>query len=99
MSAIGAIDSTNIFEVPPTVKSNAFAFNMQQLSAFYHDMLHNKFESYISKSLSGMQYATHLDQFLSYVFDIGADDTYKDDGTYCISSDDLSDCYAKTGSL
>ena len=33
------------------------------------------------------------------MFDIGADDTYKDAGTYCISSDDLSDCYAKTSRL
>ena len=34
------------------------------------------------------------------MFDIGADDTYKnDDGTYSIDSNDLSDFYAKTGSL
>ena len=70
-------DTTNIFIVPPKINAQSFAFSIETLSDFYCNYLGNKFENYKLRSLSSMTQTDHLVSFLTSIFDLGADKSFK----------------------
>lgn len=77
--AIGAIDNTNLFETLPTVNANDDQFNGTDVESFYLSTLNNVFEQYTIRTLSGTSQSDHLNKFLSYIFNLQADSTYRND--------------------
>ena len=91
LAAIGAIDNTNIFQQLPTLDSNNFALGLDCISAFYLQILQNRFETDPDKTMPLSSQTQHLYDFLSAVFDIGADKTYRQNGELCsVAPDALS---------
>ena len=70
MQAIGAIDDTNIFAMPPTVDSQNIAFDSSALEQFYLQTLQSKFAASPKEAQS-----SHLYSFLCSIFDYAADAT------------------------
>ena len=70
MQAIGAIDDTNIFAMPPTVDSQNIAFDSAALEQFYLQTLQSKFAASPKEAQS-----SHLYSFLCSIFDYAADAT------------------------
>ena len=70
MQAIGAIDDTNIFAMPPTVDSQNIAFDSTALEQFYLQTLQSKFAASPKEAQS-----CHLYSFLCSIFDYAADAT------------------------
>ena len=70
MQAIGAIDDTNIFAMPPTVDSQNIAFDSAALEQFYLQTLQSKFATSPKEAQS-----SHLYSFLCSIFDYAADAT------------------------
>ena len=70
MQAIGAIDDTNIFAMPPTVDSQNIAFDSAALEQFYLQTLQSKFADSPKEAQS-----SHLYSFLCSIFDYAADAT------------------------
>lgn len=79
MQAIGAIDDTNIFAMPPTVDSQNIAFDSAALEQFYLQTLQSKFAASPKEVQS-----SHLYSFLCSIFDYAADST-------TLSNDKLSE--------
>ena len=95
--AIGAIDNTNLFETLPTVNANDDQFNSEDIERFYLSALNNVFEQYTINSLSAVDQKTHLNQFLTYIYDLQADCSYinTDNEFICNNSDDELSTYKK----
>lgn len=75
MQAIGAIDDTNIFAMPPTVDSQNIAFDSAALEQFYLQTLQSKFAASPKEAQS-----SHLYSFLCSIFDYAADATTLSNG-------------------
>lgn len=88
VSAIAPIDNTDIFSDLPKVTTSLNSFTSEQISSFYVNAMHNRLAEYESPALKSFSMNDRLNQFLNAIFDLGADDTFKDSNMLCIDVTD-----------